>query len=229
MRPNSTKSRPTPKNFRDLTGQIFNRLTVVRRGPTKPNWQVTWECACQCGQIVFVGTNYLLHGKVKSCGCWRREARFTHGLSGTPEYRSWINMIQRATNLNRDPFKWHAGRGISVCERWRKFENFYADMGPKPSPIHSVERRDNDADYGPDNCYWATPPIQSRNTRRNVWITFQGKTLCLTDWAILVGISYTSLKKRLKNWPIERALTEPVHQHNVHKKLHPSNPPPPHH
>ena len=126
----------------------------------------------------------------------------------TPEYRSWVGLRNRCMNPKNKQYPEYGGRGITVCERWQKFEHFYADMGPKPSPQHSVDRIDNDKGYDPANCRWATQTQQGNNKRSNVLLTFGGVTMTLTEWARHIGVKETTLRRRLdKGWPLERALT----------------------
>jgi hypothetical protein len=125
------------------------------------------------------------------------------------EQRCWAKMIQRCVNPRSNSYHNYGGRGIRVCARWLKsFDNFLADMGPKPSPKHSIERRDNDGDYTPSNCCWATRHEQHRNMRRNMWITLDGVTLCLKDWARRTGMDQMTIKGRLRRgWSVKDALT----------------------
>lgn len=125
-----------------------------------------------------------------------------HGLVGTPEYSTWKSMIQRCTNPNRVAYKHYGGRGIRVCERWRwSFLNFWRDMGPRPSEAHSLDRIDLSGDYEPGNCRWATPAEQARNRTANRWITFDGRTQIIADWAQELGVSQFTLYARLRNCP----------------------------
>lgn len=134
--------------------------------------------------------------------------------SVTLEYDCWCEMKKRCNQTGRKDSANYIERGITVCERWQKFENFFADMGPKPSPKHSLDRQDNDGNYCPENCRWATKKEQCRNTRRNRWLTFEGKTHCLLDWAILKNMPRGALTIRLKRgWSVEKALTYPLREH----------------
>ena len=198
---------------KDLTGQTFGRLTVL--GPLKgEGGTIIWLCHCSCGtEKEFRGTN-LKSGSTLSCGCWRREKHRTHGMKGTPEYNIWKSMTQRCKNPNDPGFHNYGGRGISVCKRWLKFENFIADMGKKPHPKLSIERRDNDLGYTPDNCYWASKKTQMNNKRTNHLITHNGETHTLSEWSEITGISYTTLRaRRRRGWSASRALTQPLQLH----------------
>lgn len=130
-------------------------------------------------------------------------------MSGTPIYRAWITMKQRCTNPKSRGWRYYGGRGIKLCLRWHKFENFLKDMGKRPSSRHSVERKNNDGDYCPENCVWLRREFQNRNTRRNRWVTLKGETRYITDWQRKFGVSTTTLYRRLRyGWSIERALTQ---------------------
>jgi hypothetical protein len=125
------------------------------------------------------------------------------------ERHIWRGIINRCTDHRRPGYKNYGGRGISICERWMTFENFLEDMGKRPSVKHSVDRRDNDGWYCPENCYWATRAQQSRNTRRTRFLEFNGKRQCMTDWAHELGVNPALLATRLNllKWPVEKALT----------------------
>ena len=141
--------------FIDLTGQKFGRLLVIAQASRGACGQIRWVCLCDCGTETIVLGGSLRWGDTKSCGCWHREAMATkatkHGRSGSPEYRSWSMMLNRCRNPKNKDFARYGGRGIAVCERWQDFELFLADMGPRPSKGHSIERVDGDEGYGPDN------------------------------------------------------------------------------
>ena len=125
-----------------------------------------------------------------------------------PEYRAWACMRTRCRNPNSQDYALYGGRGILVCERWNSFAAFLEDMGLKPSPKHSIDRIDNDGNYTPGNCRWATPKEQANNQRRSRRVEFHGEQLSLPEWATRLGISRESLRDRLNNgWTVERALT----------------------
>lgn len=133
-----------------------------------------------------------------------------HGENATPEYTAWVHMVQRTTNADDPAFSDYGGRGIGVDPAWLDFRNFIRDMGLRPSAKHSIERKENDRGYSPDNCVWATQPVQQRNKRNNRRITWNGITQVATDWAIQLGAKPHSLNERFRRgWSVERALTTP--------------------
>lgn len=198
---------PIPARVKDLTGQRFGYLLVIRFAEMGKDSHSRWVCRCDCGMEKIILRVNLGRG-TKSCGCHRRERNTTHGLYGTVEHKSWANMLMRCRNPNIPDAKHYVLRGITVCDRWRKFENFIADMGPKPSPKHTIERIDNDGNYEPENCKWATRAEQMRNIRSNHLLTFNGKIQCMAAWASETGISRRAILDRLnRGWAVERALT----------------------
>ena len=152
----------------DISGQRFGQLTAIEPSGIDLGRRITWLCQCDCGRKTVIRGTYLRKGSTVNCGCDDRRIHIKHGKHQTPEYRTWDNMKQRCYNPNRAQFKYYGGRGITVHERWRdSFENFYEDMGPKPSQQHSIDRKEVDGNYGPDNCQWATKSEQQQNKRNS--------------------------------------------------------------
>lgn len=200
-------------NFKDLTGKTFGRLTVIELvdpGKRKPTH---WVCRCECGVIKNIEGHSLRRGKTVSCGCFAISVRTKHGLHESPEHAAWSNMIQRCHNKNAPEFKRYGSRGIQVCDRWRhSFEAFLEDMGYRPSSEHSLDRFPNqNGNYEPLNCRWATRTEQNENKRNNRLITFGETTKTLTNWAKHYGIDPRTLTARLRRgWPVFEALTFPI-------------------
>ncbi len=156
----------------DLVGKRFGRLMTIKRGNSNKWGRSVFICECDCGAVKSIYGEHLSRGLVKSCGCFRvdfgREiglTNSTHMMTNTPEYRAWANMKDRCYNSGNKLFRRYGGRGIRVSTRWLdSFESFFADMGKRPSPDHSIDRwPDNNGDYEKDNCRWATRSQQQRN------------------------------------------------------------------
>lgn len=164
----------------DLVGERFGRLVVLRVWRFKRHRRA--EVRCDCGVLKGVYVHNLTNGHVASCGCLRAEMhrlrsqqQKTHGASRTPEHDARAAMIQRCYNARNRNFRFYGARGITVCERWREsFENFLADMGLRPSAKHSIDRIDNDGNYEPGNCRWATRAEQARNRRNTRFVEVGG-------------------------------------------------------
>lgn len=192
----------------DMTGQAFGRLTVMGRaaGP-----RTKWLCSCSCGQTKAVAAFSLRRGDTRSCGCLKLEmyatgsARLRHGMAGSNIYRAWNTMLGRCNNPRRQRFADYGARGIKVCKRWHKFENFYADMGPRPSPRHSLDRIDNDGNYGPSNCRWALAEQQSNNRRTVLKVTHEGRTQSSAWWARKLGVPDNTFRRRIRDgWAVDQ-------------------------
>jgi len=204
-----------PPRVKDLTGQAFGRLTVLGyAGKNKRRFSM-WTCRCECGLPCVVQGTSLTRSATRSCGCLQRNTvtarNMKHGLSRSPEFTTWHSMFERCNNPRNKAYAHYGGRGISVCDRWSAFETFYEDMGPRPSPNHSIDRIDNAKGYCKVNCRWATQTTQNRNSRRNRVLTFNGKAMCLSEWSEQLSISIQTLHSRLRRgWSVERALTTPL-------------------
>jgi hypothetical protein len=134
----------------------------------------------------------------------------THGMKNTPEYSAWCSMRARCKNKSASHYQDYGGRGIVVCERWNTFENFYADMGPRPSPNHSIDRKDNNGNYEPSNCRWATKEIQFNNRRTCIFLTHNGITMTAAQWTRKMGWKARKIHVRLRRgWSVSEALDTP--------------------
>jgi len=201
-------------------GSRFGRLTITAilgRNGRKSHSRFV-ECQCDCGRKSIVRDCDLTSGKQRSCGCLMREiSKITHRIHGhtsngkqSPEYHSWQMMWQRVKSKKQKDVNSYSSRGISICDRWKSFERFLEDMGPRPAGM-SLDRKNNDGHYVPGNCRWATRGEQRRNTRQVHWITFRGETRCLADWADSLGFKRPAIRYRIKHgWSVERALTTPA-------------------
>ncbi len=211
-----------------ITGKKFGRLRVLSFSGLNKHRSSMWNCVCDCGATgVYKGRNLTI-GKTKSCGCWKKEqwglTNRKHGhtsrqVGATTEYSAWKAMRQRCENPNNHCWKDYGGRGITVCERWRKFSNFIEDMGRKPSKNLSLERKENNVGYSKSNCIWASRGVQNRNKRNNRILTFNGKSQTMKDWANEYGLLFNTLYFRvLRGWPMEKALTPPREQFRHRRK-----------
>lgn len=207
---------PYNKGFKDISGLKRGRLTVDRLAGKKGHVYY-WHCKCECGGDSIVPRSCLNSNGTKSCGCLHREAMIEkfgkHLMTETPTYFSWLNMRRRCNDPKNNRYYRYGGRGIKVCNRWNdSFENFLADMGERPSVEHSIERRENDMDYSPDNCFWATKRIQCNNKSTSVRWSFNGKDQTIGEWSKETGIGWDTLKNRVSihGWSIEKALTTPT-------------------
>lgn len=199
----------------DLTGQRFGWLTVVCKVKRPGQGNTTyWLCKCDCGNETTVRPGCLFKN-TKSCGCYLKtitaNRSTTHGLRHTPEYHTWLDIKQRCTNPKNKEYFRYGGQGIAVCQRWLdSFQQFYTDMGPKPSSKHSIDRIDCAGPYSPENCRWATAREQRLNTSRTEWVTINGITKCLQEWCDDLGISRSTVYYRTsKGWSLVDALTVP--------------------
>ena len=200
---------------KNLIGQTFGRLTVIAEGETRElsnkRKQYYWLCQCNCGsKPKEINQNCLLNGETISCGCYHSEHNheygFKHGMSNTRIYTIWSGMIQRCCNPNAKNYPRYGGRGITICEEWKEFKNFYdwSKISGYTDNL-TIERLDNNGNYCPEKCTWITKQKQMRNTRRNKFIEYGGKVHCVSEWAEILGINPEKLFYRLYNgWPIKK-------------------------
>jgi hypothetical protein len=188
----------------DLSGRRFGRLMVIRRTANHGR-KTAWECVCDCGTSRDVTGDQLCRGETQSCGCLHRErtsqVHYKHGEGGkTPEYNAWTSAIGRCENQNNAKFPQYGGRGIKMCPRWRNsYEAFLADMGRRPSSLHSLDREDVDGDYEPGNCRWALPKTQARNKQGSRLVRYAGRQMPLMDACELSGLNYGTVITRLRS------------------------------
>lgn len=195
----------------DLTGNKYHRLTVIGRAGKLPCGVILWDARCDCGNVTHATNSQLKSGNTKSCGCLHKEAAreqqkrmaavvTKHGMSCTPEWVAWKNMRARCYDPKDKRYEDYHGRGISVCQEWlESFEAFFAHIGLKPSPRHTLDRKDNDGNYEPGNVRWATHIVQNNNKRTTPMVVFQGKLMSLSDAHRLSNssLSYSGVKARL--------------------------------
>lgn len=214
---------PTHSQFVDLTGQKFGKLTVVEYAGAHltPSGQKKrlWKCSCDCGGSITVHGSSLKNGNTVSCWCVRRAAaakisKAKHGHCGngrsSVEYRAWSAMLGRTNNPDHKQFAEYGGRGIMVCDRWQKFENFMEDMGHRP-PGMSLDRIENEGNYEPGNCRWTNSLGQNNNKRDNRRIEAMGESRTIAEWSRISGISHGTISQRLRaGWPNGEAVTKAV-------------------
>lgn len=204
----------------DETGNRYTRLVVLRQVGKDYEKRAVWECSCDCGKTHRVTGKSLRSGHTKSCGCLHQEfihcgeARTTHGHTAggfSREYSSWAGIKDRCLNKKNSGFKNYGARGIKVCDRWKNsFENFFKDMGECPEG-RSIERINNDGDYCPENCKWATRFEQNNNTRGNHFLILNGERKTMKQWSISTGICAKLIWNRThRGWSAHRTLTEKV-------------------
>jgi hypothetical protein len=191
----------------DLTDRRFGRLVAKVREGQRHGFAV-WRCQCDCGAFPTIKSVSLTSGRTRSCGCLAREMAAkrltTHGMCGTKIHQVWRGMLQRCGDPNYPRYADHGGRGITICDRWRSFDAFYADMGDVP-PGLSIDRIDNNGNYEPGNCRWATAKTQNANKRNTKMVTLDGKTQTVADWCRHFGVSPSAVCRReQRGWPVER-------------------------
>lgn len=203
----------TTERVQLIPGDRYGSLVYTGRCKVKSGCKSStkvYEFRCDCGTVKHLLKGNVVSGHTKSCGCLAVKAKLTHGLTNSPTYKSWDNMLQRVKNTKLKCAKNYSLKGIDVDPRWLKFENFLQDMGERPA-AHSLERRDGNKGYWPENCEWATRDVQNNNTSRNRILTVFGKSMTLTTACREYNISVGTVIKRLASGKTpEEALTVPV-------------------
>lgn len=208
----------------DITGKQFNDLTVVKRVENAKGGVAVWKCLCVCGNTTLVRGSNLKNGAVKSCGCRlkKNERARTHNMSKTRIYREWASVKNRCYNSHSKSYKDYGGRGITVCEEWRKsfeafrdwaFANGYSDN-------LTIERIDTNGNYTPKNCKWIPRNEQQGNRRMCYSFDYKGESHNLADWCKILNLPYGTIHNRVYklNWSFEKAICEPVHIEKRNKK-----------
>lgn len=196
--------------MKNLKENKFGELNVIELFDKKGSFRI-WHCKCNCGNESNVYEHNLLSGATISCGkCSSNgDLTFCKEKKVFNEYKIWIGIKSRCSSSNGH--KDYGGRGITICDRWLKFENFYNDMGKRHSKKHSIDRANNNGNYAPSNCRWVTQKEQMRNTRANKMIEYNGETKCLVEWCEIIGVSYSTIAKRLSDgWNVYKALNKPI-------------------
>ena len=205
--------------FIDLTGQQFGRLMVIERAKSSDYENASyanWVCKCDCGNMSVHASRHLRSGRVRSCGCLAKELTAkrsqTHGGRHTRLYEIWTGMKKRCYNSGNQAYSKYGGRGIMMCDAWKNdFESFQDwALSSGYSDELSIDRIDNDGNYEPSNCRWATRKIQSVNRSNVKQYELGGELKTLGDWAAEYGLTRKTLNSRLqKGWALEKALTTP--------------------
>ena len=199
----------------DFTGRQFGRLRVLRILPRR-HAGTYWLCLCECGTEKAVKASHLVDGLILSCGCLKNELlsqrRLKHGMTETREYETWRGIKARCLNPNEPGYRYYGGRGITIHQSWKSsFEQFLADVGPRPSEKHTIERLDNNVGYEPGNVIWANRYVQGSNKRNNRRLEFRGQSRTIAEWGRIVGIDRRQIATRIDRlgWSVEKALSTP--------------------
>jgi len=203
------------KKEHNLLNRKFNYLVVIKESGRDKFGCILWDCQCVCGEMVKYTTATLIGDRAISCGCKRKK----HGMYKSNVYTTWQSMKNRCLNKKASEYKYYGGRGIKVCTKWLKFENFYEDMGDR-SKNKSLDRINNGGNYCKENCRWATRSEQADNRRSNRLLSWGRQTLTMKQWARELKIPYYVINSRLNNlgWSVGESLTIP-YKKKKYKKM----------
>jgi hypothetical protein len=189
----------------ELEGKVFGKLTVVSFIVRKDTGRGAWKVKCECGRDKYVYSSELVKGKVKSCGCYRKQKRTElntkhgHAKLQSSEYRIWKHIKERCTNPKCKEYKYYGGRNITIDDTWiDSFETFYKDKGRKPGPGYSIDRIDTNGNYTPENTRWATSKEQNRNKRNNVYLDTEYGKMLYKDAIKKYRVSPSSMHYKMK-------------------------------
>lgn len=199
--------------YRNLHGLTVGKLRVVSFHSMRKGYAM-WNCVCECGNTPVIRSGALLKPvPTRSCGCLKSKYVKHGGSAGgriSKTYRVWSRMKERCLNPKHDNYEYYGGKGIKICDRWlESFENFRADMGEIPEGM-TIERKDRDKDYCPENCIWATNIEQQNNRSNNLRLEYNGKTQTAAQWGRELGIPLLRISSRIRlGWTVQEALTTP--------------------
>lgn len=216
LRKECSKAHHKSTKVLNLVGKEFGKLTVIKKVENIKK-HTAWLCKCTCGNFKIVLTSNLTRGITKSCGCLNKSTITKHGHHGERLYRIWDKMKQRCFNKNSEVYEYYGSRGITVCDEWRdSFQVFYDwAMESGYEEGLSIDRIDNDGNYEPSNCRWATQKQQNNNKRNNVILTYKTDSFTVQEWSEKLNIPYSTLLSRLKlGWTVEKALETVAGGHN---------------
>ncbi len=216
------REHPTVHNFVNLTGRVFGRLKV-RHYVGKVDGKPSWMCECECGEKTVTPSSQLIRGRTQSCSCLMieriREANTTHGRKGSMVYRIWSGMWNRCRNPNSKDYAKYGARGVTVCESWKSFQQFLADMGEPPATDSSIERINCNGNYEPGNCCWLPLSKQAHNRRSSVFFTAHGKTQVASLWDKEFGFFPGTVARRLKSGRPHNEVLKPINKNLSRQQL----------
>lgn len=205
----------------DITGNKYNKLTVIGRVENGNKGASRWKCLCDCGNITYVRGGNLKSGSVKSCGCLNKKPHYLiHGDSDKPLYAMWTSMMYRCHNPKNQAYKFYGARGISVCEEWHDYLKFkeWVESTKKEESL-TIERIDVNGNYCPENCIWVSMKEQANNRRSNIIFEYNGEKHNLMEWCNLLGLNYKNIHNRIYKlgWSFEKAISTKIDESKRNK------------